>query len=205
LSFSLLLLWNNWQTYNGKPSLFGAGLTSETVSPATQAQQSEVSVPNAAVAGTTPSAAASAVPGEQLPAPAQSQQVEVSTDVLRLTFDTQGAQLVRAVLPDYAVSNKDDSRFVLLDRRAGYNYVAQTGVVGAPAGQNYPKHLTPFRFIGEQKEGGRTTVSFEATADNVRIVKSFILEDGSYAIAVRHEIHNLGDSAIQPLVYLQLE
>lgn len=205
LSFSLLLLWNNWQTYNGKPSMFGASLTSETVSPATQAQQSEVSVPNAAVAGTTPSAAASAVPGEQLPAPAQSQQVEVSTDVLRLTFDTQGAQLVRAVLPDYAVSNKDDSRFVLLDRRAGYHYVAQTGVVGAPAGQNYPTHLTPFRFIGEQKEGGRTTVSFEATADNVRIVKSFILEDGSYAIAVRHEIHNLGDSTIQPLVYLQLE
>ena len=205
LSFSLLLLWNNWQTYNGKASMFGPSLTSETVSPATQAQQADVSVPSAAAPSASPSTAAAAVPGEQAPAPAQSQQVEVNTDVLRLTFDTQGAQLVRAVLPEYAVSNKDDSRFVLLDRRAGYTYVAQTGVVGAPAGQSYPTHLTPFRYIGQERDGNRTTVSFEATSDDVRIVKSFILEDGSYAIDVRHEIHNLGDTAIQPLVYLQLE
>ena len=204
LSFSVLLLWNNWQTYNGKASMFGPSLTSETVSPATQAQQADVSVPSAAAAAASPTTAA-AVPGEQLPAPAQSEQVEVSTDVLRLTFDTQGAQLVRAVLPDYAVSNKDDSRFVLLDRRAGYTYVAQTGVVGAPAGQNYPTHLTPFRYIGQERDGNRTTVSFEATSDDVRIVKTYMLEDGSYAIAVRHEIHNLGDTVIQPMVYLQLE
>src|SRR5690606_36988692 len=125
LSFSLLLLWNNWQTYNGKPSMFGPSLTSETVDPAVQAaqtQQNDVSVPNAAAA-VSPTAAASAVPGEQAPAPVQAEQVEISTDVLRLTFDTQGAQLVRAVLPFYKVSSKSDEPFTLLDRRAGYTYV----------------------------------------------------------------------------------
>ncbi|HLU79498.1 MAG TPA: membrane protein insertase YidC [Burkholderiaceae bacterium] len=203
LSFSLLLLWNNWQTYNGKPSMFGPSQTSQTVDPAVKAQQ-DVSVPNAAVA-TSPSAAASAVPGEQQAAPAQSQTVEINTDVLQLTFDTQGAQLVRAALPNYAVSSKDEQPFVLLDRRPGYTYVAQTGVVGAPAGQSYPTHLTPFHYIGEERDGSRTKVSFEATGDNVRVVKVFTLTDGSYAIDVRHEIHNLGDSPIQPLVYLQLE
>jgi YidC/Oxa1 family membrane protein insertase len=118
LSFSLLLLWNNWQTYNGKPSMFGPSQTSQTVDPAVKAQQ-DVSVPNAAVA-TSPSEAASAVPGEQQAAPAQSQTVEINTDVLQLTFDTQGAQLVRAALPNYAVSSKDEQPFVLLDRRPGY-------------------------------------------------------------------------------------
>src|SRR5690606_8548016 len=153
----------------------------------------------------SPSAAASAVPGEQQATPAQSQTVEINTDVLQLTFDTQGAQLVRAALPNYAVSSKDEQPFVLLDRRPGYTYVAQTGVVGAPAGQSYPTHLTPFRYIGEERDGNRTKVSFEATGDNVRVVKDFTLTDGSYAIDVRHEIHNLGDAPIQPLVYLQLE
>ncbi len=203
LTFSLLLLWNNWQTYNGKPSMFGPGLTSQTVDSAAQAEQN-VSVPSAA-ASASPSAAASAVPGDQQAAPAQSERVEVSTDVLNLVFDTQGAQLVHAELPKYSVSSKDDKPFVLLDRRAGYTYVAQTGVVGAPAGQNYPTHLTPFRFIGQERDGNRTKVSFEATSDNVRVVKIFTLTDGSYAIDVRHEIHNLGDAPIQPLVYLQLE
>lgn len=207
LTFSLLLLWNNWQTYNGKPSMFGPSLTSETVDPAVQAaqtQQNDVSVPNAAAA-VSPTAAASAVPGEQAPAPVQAEQVEISTDVLRLTFDTQGAQLVRAVLPFYKVSSKSDEPFTLLDRRAGYTYVAQTGVVGAPQGQSYPTHLTPFHYIGQQQREGRTEVSFEATSDDVRVVKTFILAPASYDIQVRHEIHNLSDSAIQPSIYLQLE
>ncbi|NLC35951.1 MAG: membrane protein insertase YidC [Alcaligenaceae bacterium] len=207
LSFSLLLLWNNWQTYNGKPSMFGPSLTSEVVDPAVQAaqtQQNDVSVPSA-VAAASPTAAASAVPGEQAPAPAQAEQVEISTDVLRLTFDTQGAQLVRAVLPFYKVSSKSEEPFTLFDRRAGYTYVAQTGVVGAPQGQSYPTHLTPFHYTGQQQQAGRTEVSFEATSDDVRVVKTFILSPASYDIQVRHEIHNLGDSPIQPSIYLQLE
>ena len=206
LTFSLLLLWNNWQTYNGKPSMFGASLTSQTTDPATQAQQpvqaADASVPNAAAV--TP-AAVSTVPGEQTPAPAQSQHVEVSTDVLRLTFDTVGAQLVRAELPQYTIPPDSDEPFTLLDRRPGYTYVAQTGVVGAPAGQSWPTHLTPFQYVGQAQRNGRTEVSFEAESGGIRVVKTYSLSPDSYDIVVRHDIHNGGDTAIQPSVYLQLE
>ena len=209
LTFSLLLLWNNWQTYNGKPSLFGPSLTSETVDPTVQAQQqqaqqNDTSVPSAVTAPTA-AAAAAAVPGEQAAAPAQSEQIEINTDVLRLTFDTQGAQLVRAELPNYTTSSKSDEPFVLLDRRAGYAYVAQSGVVGAPSGQSYPTHLTSFHYIGQQQQAGRTDVSFEATSGDVRVVKTYTIAPGSYDIQVRHEIHNLGSAPIQPSIYLQLE
>ena len=66
LTFSLLLLWNNWQTYNGKPSLFGPSLTSEAVDPTVQAQQqaaTDVSIPSAAPAQAAPAA----VPSEAAP------------------------------------------------------------------------------------------------------------------------------------------
>ena len=204
LSFSLLLLWNNWQTYNGKPSLFGTSLTSQTVDPAVKSQQqaaADASIPNAAPT----QASTAAVPGETTAPEGQSQQVEVNTDVLRLTFDTQGAQLVRAELPNYSVSSDNEAPFTLLDRRAGYNYVAQSGVVGSVAGQNFPTHLTPFRLIGQEEQDGKQLVSFEATGDNVRVVKTYIVTPGSYDIDVRHEIHNLGDTPIQPSVYFQLE
>src|SRR5690606_31617584 len=122
-------------------SLFGPGLTSQTVDSAAQteqqAQAADAGIPSAAPV----QAGTAAVPGEQAPATAQSEQVEVSTDVLRLTFDTQGAQLIRAELPRFTISSDSDQPFTLLDRRAGYTYVAQSGVVGAAAGQNFPTHL----------------------------------------------------------------
>src|SRR5690606_5128584 len=98
-----------------------------------------------------------------------------------------------------------DVPFTLLDRRPGYIYVAQSGVVGAPNGQSWPTHLTPFRYIGQQQEGGRTNVSFEAESDGVRVVKTYSLTPDSYDITARHEIHNLTQAPIQPSIYLQLE
>ncbi|MFA7669264.1 MAG: membrane protein insertase YidC [Burkholderiaceae bacterium] len=205
LTFSLLLLWNNWQTYNGKPSLFGPSQTAQAVDPAAQDQQvADASVPSAAVAPTA-AETISAVPGEQAPAASQSEHVEIDTDVLHLTFDTQGAQLIKAELPLYATPSNGDEPFTLLDRRTGYTYVAQTGIVGAPAGQSWPTHLTPFRYVGQQADGGRTNVVFEAQSDGVRVVKTFSLAPESYDILVRHEIHNLGSTPIQPSLYLQLE
>src|SRR5690606_20265569 len=158
--------------YNGKPSLFGPGLTSQAVDPAVQAQQAQpadVSVPGAPVTPAAP-ATVSSVPGEQAPAVAQSENIDVRTNVMNLTFDTRGAQLIRIELPRYTIPKNGDEPFTLLDRRAGYTYVAQTGVVGAPAGQNWPTHLTPFRYVGQQQQGGRTDVSFEAESDDLRVV-----------------------------------
>src|SRR5690606_16504643 len=83
-------------------------------------------------------------------------------------------------------------------------YLAQTGVVGAPQGQSYPTHLTPFTLVSQGSSGGTTTVVFEATSDQVKVVKTFTLHQDSYDIHARHDIYNLGDAPISPSVYLQL-
>src|SRR5690554_1878241 len=101
-SFSLLLLWNNWQVHNGQPSLFGlGGNTVQTDKSTTQGATADGSVP--AHAAATPSTPAAA-PGTGVPAQEAEQagqQVQVTTDVFDLTFDTRGAQLVRAELLKY--------------------------------------------------------------------------------------------------------
>ncbi|KAG1385552.1 hypothetical protein G6F59_017337 [Rhizopus arrhizus] len=58
-----------------------------------------------------------------------------------------GAQLVRAELLKYPATGQPDKPTVLLDRSAGLNYVVQSGVVGAPNGQSFPTHQTPFRLV----------------------------------------------------------
>ncbi|WP_457955165.1 membrane protein insertase YidC [Achromobacter xylosoxidans] len=207
-SFSLLLLWNNWQIHNGKPSLFGAPTpTASTTANGTPAAANNAtpSVPNAPPA--TAAAAPSAVPGAAAPVPTRSEEVVVTTDVLRLTFDTLGAQLVRAELLKYPATGQPDKPTVLLDRTAGLNYVAQTGVVGAANGQNFPTHQTPFRVVSTDRQmtGDSLVVTFEAESGGVKVTKTFTLHRGRYDIDVRHDLANVGAAPVTPALYLQLE
>src|SRR5690625_4700712 len=116
-SFSLLLLWNNWQVYNGRPSLFGSGAPTQVSADTSSATAGDTSVPTGVAASTD---APAAPPAEQLeslePAQAQSEPVTVTTDVFELTFDTLGAQLVKAQLNRYTATNAADQPMVLFDR-----------------------------------------------------------------------------------------
>lgn len=198
-TFSLLLLWNNWQVYQGQPSLFAVS------APAESAQQDDKSAtntadvpkPHAVDAGTTDVP----VDGEHKP----SELIKVKTDVYDLVFDTQGAQLVQANLLKYKSLDGDGGPMFLLNNQPNDIYVAQTGLVGAPAGTSYPTHLTGFSLVGEPEVNGDTTqVSFVATSGQVKVVKTFTLTNGSYDIKVQNDIYNLGDQAIKPSLYLQL-
>ncbi|QVQ25453.1 membrane protein insertase YidC [Achromobacter deleyi] len=204
-SFSLLLLWNNWQIHNGKPSLFGGPTPAASTSqPQAGANNATPSVPSAPAAAAS---APSAVPGAAAPAPARSEEIVITTDVLRLTFDTMGAQLVRAELLKYPATGQPDKPTVLLDRSAGLNYVVQTGVVGAPNGQTFPTHQTPFRLVSQEREltGDNLVVTFEGESGGVKVTKTFTLHRGRYDIDVRHDLANIGAAPVTPSLYLQLE
>ncbi len=209
-SFSLLMLWNNWQVHQGNPPLFGApppkAAPAATAPPAESgAVSSQAGVPNAPAQASAPGAAPT-VPGTS-PAPAtQAQTVTVKSDVLALTFDLQGAQLIRADL--LMVPGKDDKKqaFVLLSREAGHTYVVQSGLTGAPAGSLYPTHLANYTLVTDAKElsGNTLVVKFESESSGVKLTKTFTLTRGSYAIAVDHQIENLSTQPVTPSVYLQI-
>ncbi|MEN5158344.1 membrane protein insertase YidC [Achromobacter spanius] len=203
-SFSLLLLWNNWQIHNGKPSLFGAPPAASTTESPAAANNATPSVPSAPTATAAP---ASTVPGAATPIPTRSEEVVITTDVLRLTFDTLGAQLVRAELLKYPATGQPDKPTVLLDRSAGLNYVVQTGVVGAPSGQSFPTHQTPFRLVSQEREltGDNLVVTFEGESGGVKVTKTFTLHRGRYDIDVRHDLANVGTAPVTPSLYLQIE
>ena len=97
-SVSLLLIWDAWQKHNGHPSMFSpapaktvpvakppaAGVPAATTAPGTGG------VP-APIAAATPGAA----PAATHPLPTPSQKVEIVTDLVKATLDTQGGDLVR--------------------------------------------------------------------------------------------------------------
>ena len=194
--FSLVLLWDKWQIHNGQQGSFLLG-TKSAVTASAPAPASSASVPGAApagaasVPGSSPSplpgvAAPSAVPGTSTAAAAPRELVTVSTDLMRVTFDTEGGTIVRTEL----LKVKDDNKtgdFVLLEQSANRVYVAQSGLIGG----SFPTHKTPMTFSGErQLQGGADTVTAKFESADVNGVKLDVINDGA--------------ATVSPQLYLQL-
>jgi YidC/Oxa1 family membrane protein insertase len=209
-SFSLLMLWNNWQVHQGNPPLFGA--QTPTAKPKAESTDAASPASNAGVpaAPTTTSAPAASnvatVPGLAPAASTASQTVVFKTDVLALTFDLQGAQLIRTDLLAFPSVSDPLKPFTLLERVAGHTYVVQSGLTGAPAGVAFPNHLAPFVLETDARElkGDGLVIKFASTSGDVKLTKTFTLKRGSYAVNVSHHIENLSAQAINPSVYLQI-
>jgi len=204
LALALLLLWNNWQTYQGRPSLFAPSTSTQTQTPpqdAAHAGETPTNVPVLAESATAPATGS-------LPATAQTsgQLHQVSTDVYELTFDTYGAQLVRAQLSRFKSVDDPNQPMVLLDNTPNNLYVVQSGIVGAPQGQSFPTHLHPFRLVSGATtlSGDTLDVVFEAQAGDLTVVKTYTLHRGRYDIQVRHTLVNQAAVNVTPALYLQV-
>ncbi len=203
--FSLVLLWDQWQIHNGRQATFFPAPVKATATSAPQAPDSNGTVPVAQ----TPAGSAQIATQTSVPAAAARERVEVSSDVLKLTFDTEGGSLVRAEFLKHRDLKQPDQNFVLLDESRERVYVAQTGLIAGPGGGIFPTHKTVMALVSgerELKQGQDTLqVKFESPeTGGVKLVKTYTLNRGSYAIDVQHEVLNLGSTATAPQLYLQL-
>jgi YidC/Oxa1 family membrane protein insertase len=208
-SFSLLMLWNNWQVHQGNPPLFGAPpVATKPTAAATDpnASATTAGVPTAPSAATPTSSATATVPGLPAVTSVAAQTVLFKTDVLALTFDLQGAQLIRTDLLAFPSVEDPAIPFTLLERAAGRTYVVQSGLTGAPAGAMFPTHLAPFTLETDAREltGDSLVIKFASTSGDVKLTKTFTLKRGQYAIDVQHQIENLSAQPVSPSVYLQI-
>ena len=215
-SFSLLMLWNNWQIHQGNPSLLGglpqsadpADKIASDLAIAGASSSTPAGVPSAPSVSTTPASTSTTniVPGVTPATVTQAQTVNFKTDVLSLSFDLQGAQLIRADLLAFPSREEKDQPFVLLNNRGGQVYVVQSGLTGAPAGGLYPTHLAPYTLLSSDRElnGDQLVIKFSSESSGVKLTKTFTLTRSSYEILVDHQIENLTAQPITPSVYLQI-
>jgi len=207
--FSMVLLWDQWQVHNGNKATF---FPSSKPAVTAAAPVGAASVPSSSVPATTQPAAggASLPPGAAAPAAPAAvprERIVVTTDVLRLTFDTEGGSVVRTEFLKQAgdtAADKTTSTFVLLDESASRFYVAQTGLIGG----DFPNHKTLMTVSGERdlKDGANDlVVKFESPEKGgLKLVKTYTLKRGAYDVAVKHEVVNTGSTPVSPQLYLQL-
>ena len=211
--FSMVLLWDQWQVSNGQKATFfpSSTLAVQPVNPEV-AVVKPVGVPSV---DTTPSivkqelsTSAGSVPvGALSPALAARQLVIITTDVLTLTFDTNGGSLVRSSFNKFQDMASGDNGFVLLDQSANRVYMAETGLIGLNG--DLPTHKTPMSLVSDDRkmkaDQNDLQVRFEsAQVGGVKLIKTYTLVRGSYDISVRHEVVNNGVVNVSPQLYLQL-
>ena len=208
--FALVLLWDKWQVHNGhKATFFPVPGATQAAAPAIAPVSSGatgVPAPMASSASGSGVPGASAVPTQPAPqATAAREQVVVTTDVLRLTFDSEGGSLTHAELLKYADMADKSKNFLLFDQSAERTYTAQTGLIGG----NFPTHKTLMNVVPGARalrDGEESlTVRFESPEmDGVKLVKTWTIRRGAYAVAVQHDVINTGSVSTSPQLYLQL-
>lgn len=222
--FSMVLLWDRWQLHNGRKPLFFPAPPAPVSAPGNAGSDLAASAPaDAAPAAGVPPALQSAtqpapaLPGQSAPVPAQEaapahERVQVRTDLYRLVFDSEGGSLIGAELLKHAAmpgekAGKGDKgqHFMLLDQSAQRVYVAQTGLVGGA----FPTHKTVMTLQPGARElaagDDEISVRFESPeVSGVKLVKTWTIRRGSYAIGLRHEVLNTGSAPVAPQLYLQL-
>ncbi len=219
-AFSLVMLWDAWQVHNGKTATFfpkakpaataSANPATSLATPTPSASSATVPTPSAAPA---PSGTAQSTP-IQAPAAPAAQTWEVTTDLLKLVFASEGGNIIRAELLKHreldAKKDKLDpnKNVVLLDRSTGRAYEAQSGLLGMNGQPSLPSHLAAMSFSGDKalKDGqNELTLKFESQEmGGIKYVKTYTLKRGEYAMSVRHDIVNTSGAPVSAQLYMQL-
>lgn len=202
---SMVLIWDKWQIHNGqKPTFFPSSAVTAPAPTAAQAPAADASLPAAvgaaSVSGEAPAGAPAAVAVRH----------EVSTDVLKLVFNSEGGSVIEAQLFKHAEAtgaSKDQAvlPFTLLTQSANSTYVAQTGLIGG----NFPTHKTPMTLVPGPTAlaDGQDSlqVRFEsAEVGGVKLVKTYTLKRGHYDMVVQHDVVNNSGQPVTPQLYVQL-
>ena len=182
---SLVMLWDAWQVHNGQAPLFFNKPAAVQAQP--ESDQGSSGLPAAQKTGAGQLPVAGAVPAAQ-------ELTEVTTDVLKLTFDSAGGNVVDAQLLKYAQGlggHKAEGfePLSLLQQTRGRTYVVQSGLING----NFPNHTTamtrlpgPTRLVHGLDE---LTITYASPAvGGVTLTKTYTIKRGSYVIDVRHDV-----------------
>lgn len=165
--------------------------------------------PTASTSSTEASAQAStATTSSELTPPSQTGQlVQVTTDLLNVTIDTRGGDIVAAKLLDYPESLNEKAPFVLLNNNKETRYIAESGLLSkqGPDTQEaqalYTVAQSQYVLATGEKD---LVVKLVWQNNNITVTKFYTFTRGSYEIKVGYELANHSSQPWQGNLYSQL-
>ena len=210
--FSMVLLWDQWQIFNGHKATFFPNPAQMASQPNAQVASGPADVPAAVVSNPSNGSNTLSTPANipvQDAVTTKREIVQITTDVLKVDLDTEGGNVVRVEFLKHADVNRPGQNVVLLDNSTERIYMAQTGLISSVPGVNFPTHKTLMtaRPGPRTMKGNDKTLSLvmeSAPQNGVQLIKTYTFKAGDYAIDVKHDIVNTSNQEVAAQLYYQL-
>lgn len=204
------MLWNAWENdYGHKPVAPAATTTATTVSSVPAIAQTALAT--ATTPPTTPPAAVTPTATETTTTIAPTHLIHVQTDVLSVTIDAQGGNIVSTDLLKYPqqVNQTPSQPFQLLNNDPATLYVAQSGLIGkmgpdTPQGQALYKTAHASYTMAPDQNTLTVDLQWKNT-NGITVTKQFIFQRGEYQIGLNYQIANDSKTSWTGQVYTQLQ
>ena len=134
------------------------------------------------------------------------QMIHVRTDVLDVTIDPRGGDIVRVALPAFpATLETPDVPFLLVDPRNAY--VAQSGLIGPSGtdkGQRPVFSAAQYEYSLDDQAQIQVRLEYQQ-ASGAMVAKIFTFRRGDYLIDLDYEIDNQGTDPWQGALFVQIK
>ncbi len=134
--------------------------------------------------------------------------IHVVTDVLNVTLDRNGGDIVAVSLPEFKRNiDVEDDPFELLENDSGQLYVAKSGLVGRNGIDSvqralYQSDATQYSLA---QNANSIDVSMSHTnGSGITVIKHFNFERGSYLVDITYEVQNNSSSAWSANLFAQI-
>lgn len=204
-AYLLVLAWN--EDYSGKIDLSEQGFLSQTTDYLDVLDDMPQALNSNDVPDVVPQLDPQVVQVETLRKPTKNHYVVVRTDVLDITIDLLGGDIVRVALPAYpAMLDTPDVPFLLVDPRNSYS--AQSGLIG-PDGidksGDRPLFTSHFKRY-DLDDGELLNVDlFYRSESGVDITKQFVFRKKDYLVDVSYLVENQSQSELQIAFFSQIK
>ncbi|ANJ00634.1 membrane protein insertase YidC [Polynucleobacter wuianus] len=181
-SLSGLMLYNNWQVHEGKPSMFGGAPVAAPAANDKAIAGNKVDVPSQ-IAGST---ATTATPTTNVGSIEGAEKFVLQNDVLVLEVSASGANIVDAKL--LKALTAEQKPVELFQYTPTHKYFARSGLITLN-NSDLPNHTSVFKLVQSGKDGsGRPYLVLASERSGVKLEKTFILNPGSYVVEVGHRV-----------------
>ncbi len=199
-SMSGLMLYNNWQVHEGKPSLFGGAPASAPAVAEKPGVVNKADVPKQVSGATTP--ATGQAPATSSGVIESAEKFVLQNDVLILEISSSGGNVIDAkLLKSLTAENKPVELFQYTPT---HKYFARSGLI-ALNNADLPNHTSTFKLIQSGKDGsGRPFITLASERSGVKLEKTFILNPGSYVVDVGHRVTQATANATPLVLYTEI-
>ena len=193
-----LLLYNNWQVHEGKPSMFGGNPASSVVEADKPAGKLDVPAPaqnlSIPAPNQTPVVSSSAIES--------SEKFVLENDVLSLEISANGGNIINAKLPKQLTPEKKPVE--LFQYTPIHKYFARSGLI-ALGNADLPNHTSSFKLAQSGKDGsGNPFIVLVSERNGVKLEKTYVLNPGSYVVDVGHRVTQSAANTTPLVLYTEI-